>query len=64
MAKRATSRNLWTVRMQHLSCESLLILAPTVEAAVRKAITFAKRKDGLKRPVVKEVTSSGTIDVF
>lgn len=64
MPKRATSRNLWSVTMQHMSYESLWILAPTAEAAGRKAITFAKRNDGLKRPVVKEVKFSGTIDVF
>lgn len=58
------SRNLWSVRMQHLSFESLLILAPTVEKAARKAIRFTKRADSLKRPIVKEVKFSGTIDVF
>jgi len=62
--KKATSRNLWSVSMQHLSYERLLVLAPTAESAVRKAISFAKRNDGLKRPVVKEVKFSGTIDVF
>jgi hypothetical protein len=64
MSKTATSRNLWNVRMQHLSFESLLILAPTAEAAARKAISFSKRKDGVLKPVVKEVKFSGTIDVF
>lgn len=64
MPRRATSRNLWSVRMQHMSYGSLWVLAPTAESAARKAITFAKREDGLKRPVVKEVKFSGTIDVF
>ena len=61
---KATSRNLWSVNMQHMSFESLWILAPTAESAARKAITFAKRNDGLKRPVAREVKFSGTIDVF
>lgn len=64
MSKTATSRNLWSVTMQHMSFESLWILAPTVESAARKAISFSKRSDGVKRPVVKEVKFSGTIDVF
>ncbi len=62
--RRATSRNLWNVKMQHLPYSNLLILAPTAEAAGRKAISFSKRNDGVKRPVVKEVKFSGTIDVF
>lgn len=61
---RATSKNLWSVRMQHLSYESLWILASTADKAARKAITFSRRNDGLSRPVVKEVKYSGTIDIF
>lgn len=61
---KATSRNLWSVDMQHMSFESLWILASTAESAARKAITFAKRNDGVKKPVVKEIKYSGTIDVF
>lgn len=61
---KATSRSLWSVCMQHLSDESLLILAPSAEHAARKAIAFARKVDGLARPVVKEVKFSGTIDVF
>ena len=64
MPKTATSRNLWSVRMQHMSFESLWVLAPTAEAAARKAISFSKREDGVKKPVVKEVKFSGTIDIF
>lgn len=58
------SKTLWSVGMQHMSFESLWILAPTAELAARKAIAFAKRNDLVKRPVVKEVKLSGTIDVF
>jgi hypothetical protein len=61
---KATSRNLWSVRMQHLSYESLLILASTAENAAKKAISFSRKNDGLARPVVKEVKFSGTIDKF
>jgi hypothetical protein len=50
--------------MQHLSFKSLWVLAPTAEAAARKAISFSKREDGVLKPVVKEVKFSGTIDVF
>jgi len=50
--------------MQHMSFESLWVLAPTAEAAARKAISFSKREDGVKKPVVKEVKFSGTIDIF
>lgn len=64
MPRQVTSRNLWSVTMQHLAYESLWILAPTVESAARKAITFARRNDGVKKPVVKDVRYSGTIDVF
>ena len=64
MAKRKISRNLWTIKMQHLSYVRLFILAPNLDSAARKAITFAKRNDGVKRPVVKEISFSGTIDVF
>jgi|HubBroStandDraft_1064217.scaffolds.fasta_scaffold667451_2 hypothetical protein len=61
---KATSRNLWSVRMQHMSYESLLILAPSAEQAARKAIVFTRKEDGLARPVVKEVKFSGAIDKF
>ena len=58
------SRNLWSVRMQHLSYdESLLVLAPDSIKAAKKAITFCRR-DGVRRPVVKAVNLDGTIDVF
>ena len=57
------SRNLWSVRMQHLSYESLLVLAPDSIKAAKKAITFCRR-DGVRRPVVKAVKIDGTIDVF
>lgn len=50
--------------MQHLSYESLWVLAPTAEQAARKAIVFTRKADGLSKPVVKEVKFSGTIDVF
>ena len=61
---KATSRKLWSVRMQHLAYESLLVLAPSVEKAAKKAITFTKKNDGVHKPVVKEVKFSGTIDAF
>jgi hypothetical protein len=61
---KATSRNLWSVRMQHLTYESLLVLAPTAEKAANKAIAFTKKNDGVPKPVVKEVKFSGTIDAF
>lgn len=62
--RKPTSRNLWTVSMQHMAYESLWILAFTAEKAAKKAITFCRRNDGLSRPVVEEVKYSGTIDVF
>lgn len=61
---KATSRNLWSVRMQHMSYENLLILAPTAEKAAHKAIVFCRKNDSLVRPVVKEIKFSGTIDAF
>lgn len=61
---KATSRNLWSVRMQHLSSETLLVLASTAEKAAQKAIVFSRKNDGLARPVVKEVKFNGTIDAF
>jgi len=64
MPKTATSRNLWSVRMQHRSFENLLILAPTAEVATRKAISFSKQENDVKKPVVKEIKFSGIIDVF
>lgn len=58
------SRNLWKVKMKHNPAVNLLILAATAELAVRKATTFTRCDVGLTRPVVIEVTFSGTIDVF
>ena len=49
--------------MQHLSYESLLVLAPDSIKAAKKAITFCRR-NGVRRPVVKAVKLDGTIDVF
>ena len=57
------SRNLWSIRMQHLSYEKLLVLAPDTIKAAKKAITFSRR-DGVRRPVVKSIEFNGTIDVF
>ena len=57
------SRNLWSVRMQHLLYDSLLVLAPDRIKAAKKAITFCRR-NGVRRPVVKAVKLDGTIDVF
>lgn len=62
--RRPTSKNLWSVRMQHFSYESLLIVASTLENAAKKAITFCKRTDGIKRPKVTSVKFSGEIDAF
>lgn len=50
--------------MQHMSYESLWVLAATAEAAAKKAIAFTKKNDGLAKPVVKVVKFSGTIDIF
>jgi hypothetical protein len=58
------SRNLWNVRMEHNKFQSLLILAPDSIKAARKAITFTKRNDKVKQPVVTEVKFGGTIDAF
>jgi hypothetical protein len=58
------SRNLWTVKMQHMDSEELFVLAPTVENASRKAITFCRRVDKIRNPIVLAVKFSGTIDVF
>lgn len=58
------SRNLWSVKMQHMAWESLWVLAPTAESAGQKAIRLCRREDQLKSPVVKSVTFSGTIDAF
>lgn len=62
--RKPTSKNLWAVRMQHLSYSSLWIVASTVERAAQKAIRLCRRQDGISRPVVREVKSHGTIDAF
>ena len=58
------SRNLWAVKMEHHAYTTMWVLASTAEKAVQKAIAFCQKNDDISRPVVKEVKSQGTIDVF
>jgi hypothetical protein len=57
------TRKLWAVVMEHDRFTTLWILAPTAVRAAEKAIRFCT-KDGVYHPVVREVKSHGTIDVF
>ena len=58
------SRNLWAVKMEHHAYTTMWVLASTAEKAAQKAIRFCQQNDDIRRPVVKEVKSHGTIDVF
>jgi hypothetical protein len=64
MLKTVSSKNLWLVKVSHRSFVNLMILATTAESAARKAVSFSKRNDGIKKAVVTEVKFSGTIDEF
>ena len=58
------SRNLWAVKMVHHAYTTMWVLASTAEKAAQKAIQFCQKNDDIRHPVVKEVKSQGTIDVF